>query len=126
MTKRRRATAIVVNKHGEILLVRDKGKRHFSLPGGGIKHNEPSISAAAREVYEETGFVIHSLKWVLNYESKHSDHRVYLAEGHGKARTKSEISSFKWWKPSDKLPVFDSVNKIVSKAGLSGKSQNAT
>lgn len=125
MSKRRRATAIVVSERGEILLVRDRGKRRYSLPGGGIKRNEPSISAAAREVYEETGFVIHSLKWVLNFESKYSDHKVYLAEGHGKPRVKSEISSFKWWKPSDKLPVYDSVVEIVKQAGLIGKSHHA-
>ena len=44
-----RATGIVI-KGGKILLVRDKGERRYSLPGGGIHHGEPSISPVAREL----------------------------------------------------------------------------
>ena len=43
--KRRRATAVCVNSKGEVLLVRDKGKRRYSLPGGGVNPNEPTISS---------------------------------------------------------------------------------
>ena len=54
MTRRRRGTALVIRK-GKVLLVRDKGKSRFSLPGGGINKGEPTVSAAARELYEELG-----------------------------------------------------------------------
>jgi len=49
---RTRGTAVVI-KDGKVLMVRDKGKHRYSLPGGGINKNEPTVSAAAREVYEE-------------------------------------------------------------------------
>ena len=51
---RKRATAVII-KNGKVLLVRDKGKQNFSLPGGGIHKDEPTLSAAIRELYEETG-----------------------------------------------------------------------
>jgi len=46
---RQRGVAVVI-RHGEVLLVRDKGKHRFSLPGGAIKKGEPTVSAAAREL----------------------------------------------------------------------------
>ncbi len=38
---RKRSTAVVI-RDGKVLLVRDKGRHHFSLPGGGIKKEEPN------------------------------------------------------------------------------------
>ena len=51
---RRRATA-VVTREGKVLLVRDKGKHHFSLPGGGVHHGEPSLIAVARNYTRRPG-----------------------------------------------------------------------
>jgi hypothetical protein len=36
---RERGVAVVI-RHGKVLLVRDRGKHRFSLPGGGIKKGE--------------------------------------------------------------------------------------
>jgi ADP-ribose pyrophosphatase YjhB (NUDIX family) len=44
-----RGTAVVF-RNGKVLLVRDNGHHRFSLPGGGVKHNEPPLAAAIREL----------------------------------------------------------------------------
>jgi ADP-ribose pyrophosphatase YjhB (NUDIX family) len=49
---RQRGTVILI-RDGKVLLVGDKGHDKFSLPGEGIHGGEPSVSAAARETYEE-------------------------------------------------------------------------
>jgi len=44
--------AIIRNKKGEVLLVKE-GSDSWSLPGGGMDHGEPFEEALAREMYEE-------------------------------------------------------------------------
>jgi len=51
---RARGTAVVI-RDGKVLLVRDRGRHRFSLPGGGIKGNEPAASAAGRELFAVRG-----------------------------------------------------------------------
>jgi ADP-ribose pyrophosphatase YjhB (NUDIX family) len=46
---RKRDVAVVI-KYGKVLLVRDRGKHRFSLPGGGTEKGEHTVSAAAREL----------------------------------------------------------------------------
>jgi ADP-ribose pyrophosphatase YjhB (NUDIX family) len=113
--KRRRATAVAINKDGHVLLVRDKGKRSYSLPGGGINSNEPAISAATREVFEETGLVAHKAEWVCDYEGGTQSHVVYRLEVHGRKRLRSEISDATWWDRNKSLPLFDHVEAILVK-----------
>jgi 8-oxo-dGTP pyrophosphatase MutT (NUDIX family) len=47
-----RATALIV-RNNKILLVRDRGRHDYSMPGGGIKPRESTIQACIREVEEE-------------------------------------------------------------------------
>ena len=49
-----RGTAIVIRDQ-KILLVRDRNKVEFSLPGGKQEKNEPVLATAIRELYEELG-----------------------------------------------------------------------
>ncbi|HET6747034.1 MAG TPA: NUDIX hydrolase [Candidatus Saccharimonadales bacterium] len=44
--------AIIRNKKGEVLLVKEDGGS-WSLPGGGMDHGETAEEALAREMYEE-------------------------------------------------------------------------
>jgi len=46
------AKAIIRNKNGEVLLVKEQGSG-WSLPGGGIDHGETVVEALRRELYEE-------------------------------------------------------------------------
>lgn len=44
--------AIIRNEKGHVLLVKENGSK-WSLPGGGMDHEEPFEKALAREIYEE-------------------------------------------------------------------------
>ena len=41
------------NERGEILVVRETGRKHWDLPGGGMDHHEALKAAIAREMKEE-------------------------------------------------------------------------
>ena len=113
---RKRATAVVI-KNGKVLLVRDKGKQKFSLPGGGIHKDEPTLSAAIRELYEETG--LRATKAIrlrdCDYKGSKNEHRVCLIEANGEVRLKHEIDKFVWWDMKQTLPVYPHVRYILSK-----------
>jgi 8-oxo-dGTP pyrophosphatase MutT (NUDIX family) len=81
---RQRGVAVVI-RHGEVLLVRDKGKHRFSLPGGAIKKGEPTVSAAARELYEELGLkaVKATRRRDYDFRGAVSKHRVCLIQASG-------------------------------------------
>ena len=65
---------IVYRDDGKILLVRGRFSRQkWTLPGGGVKHNENYEQAAVREVSEEIGLKIHNLR----YLGKANSHESY-------------------------------------------------
>jgi len=108
-----RATAVVV-RDGRVLLVRDKGKRQYSLPGGGINKGEPSIAAAARELYEELGLSADRIERVLTYGGGTRRHSVFLITAfHGELRIKSELDKFLWWDRKSEIPLFEHVEGIL-------------
>lgn len=76
-SKRRRATAVVIHNN-KVLSVRDRGKRSYPLPGGGINRDEPSVSGAAREVYEETRLSVREVERLFDYEEGTQAHQVCL------------------------------------------------
>ena len=73
--KRNRATALVMNG-GRLLLVRERGAKHWSLPGGGMKKGEDAVTAATRELDEETRLVATSAAYLFHYESPSQHHHV--------------------------------------------------
>ena len=110
---RSRATAVVIRKGG-VLLVRDRGKRHFSLPGGGVHKGEPPLSAAARELYEETGLNASRVVRVFNYRGSVNEHRVFLVEADGDVHLKGrELSEFIWWDRKTAVPIYPHVAAIL-------------
>src|SRR3989304_8821278 len=54
MIKTNSAGGIVLNTHGQVLLVNQEGFA-WTLPKGHIEPNESIIEAAKREIYEESG-----------------------------------------------------------------------
>lgn len=117
-TKRLRATA-VVQQEGLILLVRDKGKAIFSLPGGGVKEREPSIAAAIRELYEELGLQTkHATRSShADYDglkSRHLVSQITIPEGSKILLDKRELVEYLWW---DGLPgprIYPHVTEIIN------------
>ena len=109
---RRRATAVVI-REDKVLLVRDQGKHHFSLPGGGVHHGELSLSAAARELYEETGLRATKVVRIFNYRGKVNEHRVFLVEADGHVHLSKELSDFIWWDGKTAIPIYPHATNIL-------------
>ena len=47
---------IIKNAEGDVLVVKERGRNSWDLPGGGIDHNENIHAAIARELKEEAGY----------------------------------------------------------------------
>lgn len=112
---RQRATAVVI-KGGKVLLVRDKGHSKFSLPGGGVEHGEPTISAVARELREELGLNVVKVTRVrhCDFKGSLSEHKVCLVEVNGEPHLRGhELSEFIWWDTNDKTPIYAHVGHIT-------------
>jgi len=114
---RERGVAVVI-RHGKVLLVRDKGKHRFSLPGGAIKKGEPTVSAAARELYEELGLkaVKATRRRDCDFKGAVSQHRVCLIEANGNPRLRGhELDKFIWWDMKTPVLIYAHVKHIVKK-----------
>ena len=110
---RDRATAIVV-RDGRYLLVRDRGRQTFALPGGGIEDGESASSAMARELIEETGLRPTSITRLFTFGGKYNDHVVFRVEADGDVNAMGEVEGFTWWNGTDDTPVFPHVKGILN------------
>lgn len=81
--RRNRDTALVLNE-GRLPLVRDRGAKRWSLPGGGVKKGEDPVAAATRELDEETKLVVKSAAYLFLYESPSQRHYVCRLEAEGR------------------------------------------
>ena len=111
---RRRAT-LIMRREGRILLVRDRGRSSYGLPGGGIEDGELPIVAAARELHEETGLEATSIRYLFSFEGKYNVHRVYEVEADGEAEARGEIDWCIWWDLKDDTPLYPHVMGILAK-----------
>ncbi len=118
--KRNRATALVVND-GKLLLVRERGSRRYSLPGGGMERGESPVTSACREVDEETSLKVLEATFLFNYEGQTQNHHVCLLSAEGKVRLqRKELSESIWWDGRKSLPMLPSVEVIIERAKASG------
>lgn len=114
---RQRGTAVVI-RHGKVLLVRDRGRHRFSLPGGAVKPGEPTASAAARELYEELGLKAVNVRRMrhCDFKGSASHHKVCLIEARGEPRLRGhELDKFMWWDGNTDIPVYAHVKAILRK-----------
>ena len=100
----------LVQSGGKILLVRHTyGRGHWTLPGGGLKRAEALETAARREVREELGIALSSVRKVGEFfsrrEFKHDTVHCFtaIAQGTTITRDTKEIAIAGWF-PIDALP----------------------
>ena len=117
---RYRATSIVV-RNGKVLLLREPGDALFQLPGGGVETGELPISAAARELYEESGLVASYLEYIGEYcdfwggaiEYWGQVQHIFRVVAEGEIALSNEHREFTWWDGSDDLPIYEYVRPIM-------------
>jgi len=112
---RDRATA-VVRRDGLLLLVRDCGFSHFSLPGGGLRPGESPEEAVTRELAEETGLRAVAIEALPLCQTTDA-YNTYLvfevrAEGSLRIDTK-ELSDARWWDGHQNVPLFGYVKHVL-------------
>ena len=123
--KRNRATALVISE-GKLLLVRERGAKHWSLPGGGMKKSEDPIEAACRELDEETKLLATSATYLFHYESPSQRHHVCLLEAEGKVELlREELGDYRWWNGETELAIIPSAVEIIELAKSEGHLQIA-
>ena len=115
---RQRATAILV-RNNKVLLVRDRTRTSFSLPGGGIEANELAISAVAREVHEETALVPSTIAYLFQHGGKHNNHHVFRIQADGEVSVDgdAEVEEFLWWDRAQDVSVYPHVLEILGQFG---------
>ena len=114
MSKRRRATVLAM-KDNRFLLVQERGQPRYSLPGGGIEHNEPSMLAAVRELHEETRLKVSSIRYLGDIDGQRALHFVFLADVYGDiVLQRKEIHRCKWWDGRESIEVQGHVNRALA------------
>lgn len=109
------AVAILLfNKNGELLLTRRAIEPHkgmLDLPGGFIDPMETAEEAARREIREELGIEIHSLKYFCSFPNEYifSGYSVFTldltflatTDQFGEMKAMDDIASFEFYKPQE-------------------------
>jgi 8-oxo-dGTP pyrophosphatase MutT (NUDIX family) len=113
--KRVRGTALVFRDNA-VLLVRDRGKTAFSLPGGEHEKGEALLCTAVRELHEELGLRVWKAERIYRCDHEGSTrlHKVTLVETTDDPRIESrELDEFMWWDRTSDVPRFAHVDAIL-------------
>jgi ADP-ribose pyrophosphatase YjhB (NUDIX family) len=114
--------AFILNDQSQILLVREKSDGRWTLPGGWVDIGESASTAAAREVFEETGLVCKPTQLLALFDKHQHPHPPQLphaykafflcvVEGGSLIRETSETSDAQYFNPYE-LPAL-SKHRVV-------------
>ncbi len=110
-----RATAVVANDDGDVLLVKHNGESEWALPGGQLRAAEDPARRAILEVAEETGIQLTNLRFVGRYAGTVASHEVYFGRASGEPRPNHrEVQDAVWWDRSRPLRVQQHVDAILA------------
>jgi len=113
---RDRATAVVW-RDGLLLLVRDRGFRQYSLPGGGLQQGETAEEAVARELEEETGLITVSVSPLPQCRTSdiYNTYLVFEVRARGTLQIDpGELSAACWWDGREAMPLFGYVPRVLT------------
>ncbi|MXY20281.1 MAG: NUDIX domain-containing protein [Dehalococcoidia bacterium] len=113
-----RASVLIV-RDGRLLLVRNKGERRYSLPGGRMRPKESPTDAAIRQVAFKTGLQPFNVERLddCDTETANSRHHVVRMETAGDvALNKREVSEYKWWDGNAGMRLNEHVPIVVGKS----------
>ena len=113
----RHRASLILWRDSRILLVRDRGRSTYALPGGGIEAEELPIAAAVRELHEETGLVARAIRYLFTFEGKYNNHHLFKVEADGEINVQGEVNGFTWWDTEDETPVYPHVRGIIDRLG---------
>ena len=113
-----RATAVVVNPEGCVLLVKHNRERVWALPGGQIRAAEEPSHRAKLEVAEETGLVIGEPEFAGRYAGSVAAHEIFFVKASGTpVPNRREVKDVIWWDRRSQLDLQQHVNAILAIAG---------
>ena len=102
MARYARATVVVLNDDGHVLLVKHKKESSWALPGGRIMAGEDPAKRAELEIAEETGLQVHNLQRAGFYTGTVAAHDVFVAKASGTPRpNRRELQDAVWWDGRD-------------------------
>lgn len=113
--KRLRAT-VIAEQDGKVLLVRERGSRRYSLPGGGIERGESAMEAGVRELREETMLTALRAEFLFDHEGTTQYHKVIWALVQGRVQIqRKELSDHMWWAGHESVSLLDSAKAILER-----------
>ena len=107
-----------MQRDGCILVVRDKFRPAFMLPGGGIDEGESPEVAVVRELEEETTLTATTVKYLFTHDGKYNHHHVFSVEADGDVDITRDplVVEYAWWDGGPDVPVHPHVTEILRKA----------
>lgn len=98
---------VVMTYQGKVLMIFNRWRQEWELPGGMIDAGETPRQAAFRELLEETGVTVESLSFEARalFSLKNPDRLEYAAvysaqlDALPELRINEEASAFLWWSP---------------------------